>query len=94
MSIGVAKRVRRLVLAAHWPECPKGGDISDWLAAGHTRKKLDQLLNEARDVATNTDRPSAPTPNDHAVIQQLAALLPLDYQRRRLNSAPDTPSSM
>src|SRR5215813_8699967 len=32
MSVGTAKRVRRLDLQPHWPECPKGGDISDWLA--------------------------------------------------------------
>jgi hypothetical protein len=44
LSSGIAKRVRRLVLAAHWPECPIGGDISDWLAAGHSREELDALL--------------------------------------------------
>jgi hypothetical protein len=43
-SLGIAKRVRILTLAKHWPECPKGGDISDWLAAGHTREELDVLI--------------------------------------------------
>src|SRR5262245_22520662 len=33
MSAGIAKRMRMLKLADHWPDCPKGGDISDWLAA-------------------------------------------------------------
>src|SRR5262249_33162477 len=36
-STGIAASVRMLDLAQHWPGCPKGGDISDWLAAGHTR---------------------------------------------------------
>jgi hypothetical protein len=49
MSVGIAKRVRRLDLAKHWPECPKGGDISDWLDAGHSRKELDALIEKAPD---------------------------------------------
>ena len=48
-SVPVAKRVRMLTLANHWPECPKGGDISDWLAAGHTREQLDALIERAPD---------------------------------------------
>jgi hypothetical protein len=27
---GIARRVRILKLAEHWPDCPKGGDLSDW----------------------------------------------------------------
>jgi hypothetical protein len=48
-SVPVAKRVRMLTLAKHWPKCPKGGDISDWLAAGHTREQLDALIERAPD---------------------------------------------
>ena len=56
-SVPVAKRVRMLTLAKHWPECPKGGDISDWLAAGHTREQLDALIAQAPDyVADNTPK--------------------------------------
>jgi putative DNA primase/helicase len=47
MSLGIAKRVRILDLAKHWPECPKGGDVSDWLAAGHTREELELLIADA-----------------------------------------------
>jgi hypothetical protein len=47
MSLGMVKRVRYLDLAKHWPECPKGGDVSDWLAAGHTREQLDALIDAA-----------------------------------------------
>src|SRR6266446_789094 len=41
MSLGIAKRVRRLDLAQHWRDMPPKADISDWLAAGHTREELD-----------------------------------------------------
>jgi RecA-family ATPase/5S rRNA maturation endonuclease (ribonuclease M5) len=47
MSTGIAKSIRRLNLAKHWPECPPKGDISDWLAAGHTREQLDALIEQA-----------------------------------------------
>jgi hypothetical protein len=47
MSSSLAKSVRILKLADHWPDCPKGGDISDWLAAGHTREQLDVLIERA-----------------------------------------------
>jgi RecA-family ATPase len=49
LSLGVAARVRRLDLAKHWPDMPKGGDVSDWLAAGHTREQLDALIEAAPD---------------------------------------------
>ncbi len=45
MSIGIAERVRVLDLAMHWLDMPKGKDISDWLAIGHTREELDFLIN-------------------------------------------------
>jgi hypothetical protein len=48
MSAGIANSIRVLKLAEHWPDCPKGGDISDWLAAGHTREELDALIMRAR----------------------------------------------
>jgi hypothetical protein len=49
LSLGVAKRVRRLDLAKHWPSIPKGGDISDWLAAGLTREQLEALIASSPD---------------------------------------------
>ena len=44
MSVGVARSVRILKLAEHWRDCPVGGDISDWVAADHTREELDTLI--------------------------------------------------
>ena len=58
MSVGIAKRVRLLKLADHWPQCPKGGDVSDWLAAGHTREELDKLIESAPDYAADALKPN------------------------------------
>jgi hypothetical protein len=44
LSLGLAQRVRRLDLAKHWPEIPKGGDVSDWLATGHSGDELRALI--------------------------------------------------
>src|SRR5262245_36724077 len=71
LSIGVATRVRRLDLAPHWPDMPKGADVSDWLALGHTREELDALIaaapdygpTEAPQSAAATPAPTAPTAN-------------------------------
>jgi len=53
MSVEIAKRVRMLKLADHWPQCPEHGDLSNWLAAGHTREQLDELIEGAPDLATS-----------------------------------------
>jgi hypothetical protein len=47
LSVGVAERIYRLDLAPHWPNMPKGNDVSDWLGAGHTREQLDALMEQA-----------------------------------------------
>ena len=45
LSVGVAKSVRRLNLADHWPDIPRGGDVSDWLDhGGGTQDKLATLI--------------------------------------------------
>jgi hypothetical protein len=43
----VAARVRVLDLARHWPEMPPKGDVSDWLALGHSRDELETLFDQA-----------------------------------------------
>jgi hypothetical protein len=55
MSIGVAASVR-MVDPQHWYVHPKdekepGKDVSDWLAAGHTKDELDAILVRAADFA-------------------------------------------
>jgi hypothetical protein len=59
MSVGIAKRIRRLVLAEHWRAIPPGGDVSDWLAAGHTREELDALIERAPDYNGQAETPEA-----------------------------------
>src|SRR5262249_33723111 len=41
---GIVVSIRVLNIAAAWPECPAKGDISDWLKAGGTAKKLKELV--------------------------------------------------
>ena len=43
-SRGVVARVRRFDFKDHWPDMPEGGDVSDWLAAGHSGEELEELL--------------------------------------------------
>jgi hypothetical protein len=62
MSHGIAARVRTLDLAQHWPGIPEGGDISNWLDAGHTREQLDALIEAEA-------KPWAPHINGHAGVQ-------------------------
>jgi hypothetical protein len=69
MSSGIAKRVRRLDLAPHWPDMPRGADVSDWLAVGHTREELDALIESTLDWALQADAKS----------QATAAALPLTF---------------
>ena len=59
LSIGVARRMRRLDLKLAWPAIPKGGDVSDWLAAGHRREELVALIDAAPDYTpTKTAHPA------------------------------------
>jgi hypothetical protein len=93
LSLGIAKRVRRLDLAKHWLEIPKGGDVSDWLALGYTRAELDPLIAAAPDYqpsaqqdpvnrGTASDGGSGIV-DDAAELERLARLSPLDYDRAR-----------
>jgi putative DNA primase/helicase len=92
LSLGVAKRVRRLDLAKHWPEIPKGGDISDWLAAGHVGEELAALIASAPDyVPTEQTEESQgesqePSAAD-AEITRLAKLTALQYEQERKGAA-------
>jgi hypothetical protein len=91
MSFGIAKRVRYLDLPKHWPECPKGGDISDWLAAGHTREQLDVLIEaaplwEGEADSTKANGPEADKKAE-ARIAQLAEMNEFAFQRKRKEAA-------
>jgi putative DNA primase/helicase len=62
LSLGVSRRVRRLDLRDHWPEIPKGGDVSDWLAQGHGREELAALIDGAPDYEGDAPAPPEPEP--------------------------------
>lgn len=62
LSLGVAMRVRRLDLREHWPEIPKGGDVSDWLARGHTREELEALIAAAPGYVADAKHPPGGEP--------------------------------
>ena len=91
LSLGIAKRVRRLDLAEHWPEIPKGGDVSDWLALGHTRAELEALIAGAPDYQPRAQQESTgnggQVVDDDAELERLARFAPLDYERGRKTAA-------
>jgi hypothetical protein len=83
LSIGVAKRVRRLILKEHWPEIEPSNDVSDWLAAGHTGEELQALVDDAPDY--DGGGPPPPPPGDE--IERLSRLSPLDFAREKKEAA-------
>jgi hypothetical protein len=53
---GIARRVRVLDIAKHWPACPDKGDISDWLTdGGGTAETLWTLVGTAPDWQPGDD---------------------------------------
>jgi putative DNA primase/helicase len=94
VSAGVAACVRRLDLALHWPNMPKGADVSDWLDQGNTREELNALISAAPDYIspqTAAEPGAGPAASDlDAEIERLARLSILDYERERVNAAEKT----
>ena len=69
LSYGVARRMRVLKLAEHWKECPEGGDVSDWLKAGHSRADFDALVAKAADYVPESNGPGTPDDGGHHARQ-------------------------
>jgi putative DNA primase/helicase len=80
---GVAKRIRVLVL----PDLRTKGDVVDWLAAGGTREKFDALAAEALDWQKPDAEKIAAEASEKKLIDRLAALGPIDYDRQRKEAA-------
>jgi Protein of unknown function (DUF3631) len=92
LSLGIAKRVRRLDLAKHWPEIQQGGDVSDWLAAGHTGEELEALIASAPDYApTEQAKESRSEEQESSAtdveITRLAKLSTVEYEHQRKGAA-------
>src|SRR5258708_5070649 len=64
LSLGIAQRVCRLAPARRWRDMPPEADISDWLAAGHTREELDALIDSAPAYGTAGAQPPSSSPWD------------------------------
>src|SRR6516162_7066826 len=62
LSLGIAKSVRYLALAGHWPNINKGGDASDYLDAGHTSDEFKALFDNAPEYKATTPPPPPPQP--------------------------------
>jgi hypothetical protein len=82
LSQGVAKRVRRLDLKPHWPDMPKGADVSDWLAAGHTHKELDALI--AASPVLELEPGGDPEPTELGFSDDALALIFIDQHHENL----------
>jgi putative DNA primase/helicase len=91
LSVGVAKRIRRLDLAPHWPMIGKGDDVSDWLdRGGGSAEALRALIAGAPDYTPRAGDGEAHRPNGgpaDAEIARLAALSPLAYEQARKMAA-------
>jgi 5S rRNA maturation endonuclease (ribonuclease M5) len=57
---GIAKCVRVLDLAKHWPQCPNKGDISDWIAAGGSAEKLAAMVDAEPEWKPRSQETSGP----------------------------------
>jgi DNA primase len=88
---GIAKRTRVLVL----PHLPPKGDIKEWAAAGGTREQLDTLIEQApewqpptvEEAAVSNENKAKATADEQKLIDELARLNAVDYDRRRNEAA-------
>jgi hypothetical protein len=87
LSLGVARRVRRLDLARHWPDIPKGGDVSDWLEkGGGTEARLRELIEQAPEYKKAENEPAAAPDKGKKAAD---VLIELSASAEELFHAPD-----
>jgi DNA primase len=86
----IAARTRVLILPGLGPK----GDVKDWLAAGGTREQLDALVEAAPDWAPppeeapiNDENKAKAAADEQKLIDELARLDAIEYDRRRNNAA-------
>jgi hypothetical protein len=78
---GIAKQVRTLTL----PDLPEKGDVADWIAAGGTRERLEELV----EALVQPEQPDPPHHEDglETAIARLAALPVTRYELVRHDEA-------
>ena len=78
---GIAKQVRTLTL----PDLPEKGDVADWIAAGGTRERLEELV----EALVQPEQPDPPHHEDdlETAIARLAALPVTRYELVRQDEA-------
>jgi hypothetical protein len=84
---GIAKRIRVLVLPGLRPK----GDVADWFTTGGTRERFDDLAaaaSEWKKPDASADK-AKPESGEQRLLDDLAALPPLDYDRRRATAAEE-----
>jgi hypothetical protein len=82
---GIAARIRVLRL----PDLPPSGNITHWLAFGGTREQLDALIDEAPEWVPPEDGKAAATDAEQKLIDELARLGAIQYDRRRNDAAQE-----
>ena len=87
---GVAARIRVLLL----PDLPPKGDIINWADNGDTRERLDALVESAphwqpppKETTTDDEAKAKAAADEQKLIDELAGLNNLDYERRRRSAA-------
>ena len=71
-----------------FPDRSDGHDVSDWLKHDAVGAKLFEAIKAAPEWQPGDDKPiAAATPEDEALLAELAALSPLDYAKRRKRAA-------
>lgn len=89
---GIAKRSRVLRL----PDLPDEGDVVDWIKAGGTPERLRELAEQApewvppvADESLDPAKKAAAADGEQKLIDELARLSALDYDKRRKRVAKD-----
>jgi hypothetical protein len=83
---GITSRTRILIL----PDLPVKGDVRNWLDAGGAREQFDALVGAAPDwqpPPADDKAKSNAEANEQQLIDELAKLDPLDYDKRRNDAA-------
>jgi hypothetical protein len=71
-----------------FPDRSDGHDVSDWMKNDSVAAKLFEAVKAAPEFQPGDDKPiAAATPEDEAMLVELAALSPLDYAKRRKRAA-------